>query len=202
MADVKREVIVCERNGVPEMAFTSSLYADAYMNSPVRAGKVTGVRYVPAVEQACAVTAVAGKCRQCGDAYADTTVTGCMSCLCFRKAAAEVGKAQTEWWVSVEERLPEEGVSVIVDGGSAYLSSSGEWRTASGNHREIQWKVTHWMPIPALPSPPAEASQLPAGETEEQRPACGVCGNPDAWPQSVGPRCAEHLVITPPTEPK
>jgi hypothetical protein len=115
---------------------------------------------------------------------------------------ADAGKAQAEGWVSVEERLPEEGVSVIVDGGSAYLSSSGEWRTASGNHREIQWKVTHWMPIPALPSPPAEASQLPAGETEEQRPACGVCGNPDAWPQSVGPRCAEHLVITPPTEPK
>jgi hypothetical protein len=69
----------------------------------------------------------------------------------------EASKAQAEW-VAVSERLPEEGVSVIVDGGCAYLSSSGEWRTTSGNHREIQWKVTHWMPIPALPPPPSQST--------------------------------------------
>lgn len=27
-------------------------------------------------------------------------------------------------------------------------------------------------------------------------PVCDVCGQPGAWPQSVGPRCAEHLVVT------
>lgn len=26
-------------------------------------------------------------------------------------------------------------------------------------------------------------------------PVCDVCGQPGAWPQAVGPRCAEHLVL-------
>jgi len=32
---------------------------------------------------------------------------------------------------------------------------------------------------------------------ETYAPVCGVCGKPGAWPQSVGPRCAEHMVTTP-----
>jgi hypothetical protein len=31
----------------------------------------------------------------------------------------------------------------------------------------------------------------------ELDPVCGVCGQPGAWPQAVGPRCAEHMATTP-----
>jgi hypothetical protein len=58
-------------------------------------------------------------------------------------------------WISVEDELPDFGETVIVSGGIAYLTD-GVWYSATGeangeaNGRIIQWKVTHWMPLPQL----------------------------------------------------
>ena len=66
-------------------------------------------------------------------------------------------------WISVEDRLPEDNVYVIVKGGIAYYRRGkgryavcGEWWTLTGERfpgRIIQWQVNHWMP---LPTPPEE----------------------------------------------
>ena len=52
-------------------------------------------------------------------------------------------------WVSVKDRLPEVGATVIIEGGCGYYIDGGLWRTRMepGNPL-IQWKVTHWMPLP------------------------------------------------------
>lgn len=57
-------------------------------------------------------------------------------------------------WISVEERLPKLGEVVIVGGGLAFYD--GElWFSAMhySYNREIQWKVTHWQPLPQPPKP-------------------------------------------------
>lgn len=64
---------------------------------------------------------------------------------------AEAG--QSEAWVSVEERLPEYGVVVLVDGGCAYYDGS-RWMSCVCEVRPIQWEVTHWRPMLRLPPPP------------------------------------------------
>ena len=54
-------------------------------------------------------------------------------------------------WISVEDRLPETCLLVIVFGGIAEWTGS-EWLTHTSSYaRPIQWKVTHWM---LLPEPP------------------------------------------------
>lgn len=56
-------------------------------------------------------------------------------------------------WVRCSERLPEEGRTVLVDGGIARRIGSG-WVTGMEEPmftRWIQWDVTHWMPLPAAP---------------------------------------------------
>ena len=58
-------------------------------------------------------------------------------------------------WVSVEERLPEDYKPVIVPGGVGFVVD-GVWRTFlerthTGDCAVIQWKVTHWQPLPAPP---------------------------------------------------
>lgn len=54
-------------------------------------------------------------------------------------------------WVSVEDRLPEHSVLVIVRGGVAYYDKNTNlWMTVTGfiyPGSEIVWKVTHWKPI-------------------------------------------------------
>lgn len=54
-------------------------------------------------------------------------------------------------WISVRDMLPGEGRLVIVGGGIAEYRG-GVWITQTGCDagREIQWRVTHWMPIPKL----------------------------------------------------
>ena len=55
-------------------------------------------------------------------------------------------------WISVDDRLPEVGVTVIVEGGCGYYSDNVWWTLMGDNaHKLIQWKVTHWMPLPAPP---------------------------------------------------
>lgn len=56
-------------------------------------------------------------------------------------------------WIPVSERLPEDAETVLVAGGCAYYQSGDGWFTLMGSdaHRRIQWKVTHWMPLPTQP---------------------------------------------------
>jgi len=60
-------------------------------------------------------------------------------------------------WISVEERLPEDGGLVLVHGGCAYCKN-GEWMSVmdEGYRRPqtILWTVTHWMPLPEPPEKP------------------------------------------------
>ncbi len=62
--------------------------------------------------------------------------------------------AKASGWVLCSERMPPTGCSVIVDGGIAYFDGI-DWRTLmDASHRKIEWKVTHWQPVPKLPAPP------------------------------------------------
>ena len=56
-------------------------------------------------------------------------------------------------WISVEDRLPDDQVGVIVEGGLGYIRQ-GEWWSITGERypgRPILWTVTHWMPFPKAP---------------------------------------------------
>lgn len=68
---------------------------------------------------------------------------------------AELARASEGGWISVEQELPAIGRTVIVQGGIAYRVTE-EWisQTGAASGRAIMWPVTHWMPIPELPSPP------------------------------------------------
>jgi hypothetical protein len=59
-------------------------------------------------------------------------------------------------WISVKDDMPRAGVVVIVEGGIAYHSPArGCWMTLTAEQypgKEIQWPVTHWMPLPDPPS--------------------------------------------------
>ena len=73
------------------------------------------------------------------------------------KALAALLRSVAPQWVSVEERLPDTGVPVLVAGGVAYRDHDGDWRTLMEPHRDresarlIRWTVTHWMPLPEPP---------------------------------------------------
>lgn len=63
-------------------------------------------------------------------------------------------EAEARGWIACADRMPPTGCSVLVDGGYAYFDGI-DWRTLMGaTHREIEWGVTHWMPVPRLPTPP------------------------------------------------
>jgi hypothetical protein len=53
-------------------------------------------------------------------------------------------------WISVEDKMPEPGRLVIVEGGVAVFSKWGVWITMTDRDsgKPIQWDVTHWMPLP------------------------------------------------------
>lgn len=113
-------------------------------------------------EQACAVPAEAGKalrerevaCSALADALALPDDHPQRGNLCWLAGRAEacLGKAE---WVSVGERLPEPGITVLVWDGDVMMLS--EW------DRSI-WadiRPTHWMP---LPSPPKGEYECPVCE--------------------------------------
>lgn len=58
-------------------------------------------------------------------------------------------------WISVKDRLPDSSEIVIVEGGIArFVRHPYEhWvtETSFSHGREIQWEVTHWMPLPEPP---------------------------------------------------
>lgn len=67
-------------------------------------------------------------------------------------------------WISVKERLPEDGQTVIyritvsTPNGKRWKLDYGEWdaneQTFFGeffDHRDLGWDVSHWMPLPAAP---------------------------------------------------
>lgn len=62
---------------------------------------------------------------------------------------------QSSKWISVEERLPEEGVSVLIYGFGCvdigWVIDTG-WRSEYINDYD-EGEITHWMP---LPEPPKE----------------------------------------------
>ena len=64
-------------------------------------------------------------------------------------------------WVPVSERLPDNGVTVLIAGGCAYHLSHNGWFTLMGSdaHRRITWTVTHWMPLPLPPQPAQENAE-------------------------------------------
>ncbi len=59
-------------------------------------------------------------------------------------------------WIAVEDRMPEHLTVVLVDGGVGFWHEREKlWHTITGFDwpgRPIQWEVTHWMPLPKLPT--------------------------------------------------
>ncbi len=56
-------------------------------------------------------------------------------------------------WISVEDKLPEEFITVIVPGGIAQYRGKN-WYTGMEEplfFRQIMWEVTYWMPLPNAP---------------------------------------------------
>lgn len=65
-------------------------------------------------------------------------------------------------WISSEERLPEEGVTVLVEGGVA-RRKPGFWVSGMVEPlwmQPIKSEVTHWMPLPVPPKPVDEGEGL------------------------------------------
>jgi Protein of unknown function (DUF551) len=74
--------------------------------------------------------------------------------------AKAVSPSPESRWISVKDRLPEINLPVIVHGGMAFRSQSGWYTLMEYPHRFITWEVTHWMPIPAPPSPESQPDLL------------------------------------------
>jgi hypothetical protein len=71
-------------------------------------------------------------------------------------------------WISVKDRMPEEGVEVLVYG-DIYLNRKGadvDFVDKSGNFFYYdEGEVTHWMP---LPMPPKPKDNISREESDEQ----------------------------------
>lgn len=73
----------------------------------------------------------------------------------------EVFKINNPEWISVKERLPENGIDVLVHDAfgdptisistAAYSNVDGKWIDYLGNDHNYQSDITHWMPLPTPP---------------------------------------------------
>lgn len=63
----------------------------------------------------------------------------------------EAGRRGKPAWISVEDRLPEDGVDVLTRRavGMSVEAHCGWGWTEDGYH--TKWRVTHWMPLPEPP---------------------------------------------------
>ena len=72
------------------------------------------------------------------------------------KDTSEYTESLNSNWISVDFRLPDNNKVVIIAGGCGhYDHKSNQWftnmeRSIFGEYLPIQWKVTHWMPLPEL----------------------------------------------------
>ena len=73
-------------------------------------------------------------------------------------AADEIEHLRNERrWIPVSERLPEDGVAVLVAGIGGFIDAAerenGCWYHTAPEHCTQEWrhKVTHWMPLPEPP---------------------------------------------------
>lgn len=104
------------------------------------------------------------------DAFTDYLVCDCPHCACDDSTNVERGyiagaslerrraKADRQGdnggWIAVEERLPEAGLYVIIEGGMGFQMSGVWWSImdeGTNNPLPVKWTVTHWMPY--LPRP-------------------------------------------------
>ena len=111
------------------------------------------------------------ECRQVCEEQEENGCKGCPIALAFDRLAAyeDTGLAPEEVhqmrWIPVEERLPEEGKRCLLytpcDGilCVGYYAGKDEWQhrhkwrlvTAMRSTQTLTKKVTHWMPLPAVP---------------------------------------------------
>lgn len=113
--------------------------------------------------------------RQCGEPMAQGSATGCecyetvkssaAACLIERLTAENAAlREKVQQWVSVEDRLPEPGVPVLVnyigtdelphaDGVVAWTDWGALWWEGSlaDSEDEVAVPITHWMPLPEAP---------------------------------------------------
>ncbi len=79
-------------------------------------------------------------------------------------------------WISVNDAMPELYRNVLVSGGLAYWDEHN-WRTTmERDHRKIEWKVTHWAPLPSIPIPCPNCAALKEEIAELKSQIAGVCG--------------------------
>lgn len=126
------------------------------------------------------------RCGEYAGTFDDSSCSGCgyreeIDCLTARVVDALIeGGVTIQEWVSVDERLPEDGSSVFVMLTHTYESdyvtygiaryidtSNGERHWCEDHHGYLEWdkysdgrggcssyKVTRWMPIPVIPELP------------------------------------------------
>ena len=80
--------------------------------------------------------------------------TNCDLCKATRLYNAGYHKQE---WISVEDRSPEEKVNCLIHYKHAYCDNDGYWSIGvsfyDGHefHIGLEYKVTHWMPLPEAP---------------------------------------------------
>lgn len=90
------------------------------------------------------------------------TPASILTCLGYWITRAQQLESRAREWVSVEERLPEEGqeVDILVDTGGEYPSNrttevqyddGGFYHEMCRGKVYVEDRVTHWMPLPEPP---------------------------------------------------
>lgn len=78
------------------------------------------------------------------------------------KQAFLAGYKAAQQWISVKNRLPEDGQTCIyvihIPKKNEWKLDYGEWQATENvffgeyiDYRDLNWTLTHWMPLPAAP---------------------------------------------------